>query len=517
MFLRSLLSCGLLIISLMSNISAAVDVSAGTFSCDPCGHRLCGFADGGSDHIIDPISEGFGLDIAREVEPLSCQEIQSRADSKTLDPELCTVYLSVTLGSDDPCQCEKRLQAFTTFTTGDKCQRHNQQEECQLCPEGKVIGDPEKILPNPVFPVSCENLYQSQQDNLNNGEGGYPDSICRDLKDLFGRHCQCVDFGQEVQQCILQEDIRGHPCSTDSDCCVGYCRYIHDWKSFGKVCTHRADESDQMLSGWTNPVSTPVPTPAVVNDEIDDQAPPLPEGIIGQTPPYPEWDESGFGCFSGSTLVHRQSEVGNTEWVSLDRVEIGDVIEVSKNKFEPIYAFGHLQPDEEGSYIELEFDHEQESLQITRDHLIWTLNKGAMPAGNLKVGQEILLAGGQTTTIVSTQMKTSKGVYAPFTPSGLLVLNHGLMASSYVSLTTFTKLPLMPSAYHHAVAHFFTFPHRFSCYYQSTCPNATYTEEGINLWEVQLLAFIQLSTQVGSLVLLLACAVRIRRSAAKQV
>jgi len=212
------------------------------------------------------------------------------------------------------------------------------------------------------------------------------------------------------------------------------------------------------------------------------------------------------GCFSGSTLVHRRQKseaVGNnTEWVSLDLLEIGDVIEVAKDTFEPIYAFGHINPDEEGSYMELNFDQVQEPLQITKEHLIWTPNKGAVPAGSLKVGEYVVLAGGRATTVTAMQMKTSKGVYAPFTLSGTLVLNHGLMASSYISLTTFTNgIPLIPSAYHHALAHLFTFPHRFMCHYQSTCPNPTYNEVGVNVLEVQLLLWIQRTAAVVVLLL----------------
>eukprot|EP00547_Thalassionema_nitzschioides_P009790 CAMPEP_0194228308 /NCGR_PEP_ID=MMETSP0156-20130528/43301_1 /TAXON_ID=33649 /ORGANISM="Thalassionema nitzschioides, Strain L26-B" /LENGTH=493 /DNA_ID=CAMNT_0038960819 /DNA_START=124 /DNA_END=1603 /DNA_ORIENTATION=+ len=493
----------------MSSASAQVDVSAGSYSCYPCGRALCGFADGGGNTLIDPIGQGFGQHVLRDIKPLTCNEIQRKADNRELDQEECSLFSSVTRGPDDPCRCEERLQAFTTYTTGNDCVDPAQPSECNLCGRNKVIGDPERIIPDPMFPVSCANLYDSQRENIQNGNGGYSGQICSDLQVLFGRHCQCVEPSDlsTVKTCIPQEDIHGEICEKDKDCCVGHCRYIHAWKSHGLVCTHRADESHLMPAGWTNP------TPATPEPEIINQAPP--GGIIGQAPPAPaqsawqsagfgcfsgstlvhrqseedtengsRWtvQSAGFGCFSGSTLVHRQSEVGHREWVSLDRVEIGDVIEVAKDKFEPIYAFGHINPDEEGSYMELNFDQEQEPLQITEEHLIWTLNKGAVPAGSLKVGQEVVLAGGYATTVTSMQMKTSKGVYAPFTPSGTLVLNHGIMASSYVSLTTYTRLPLIPSAYHHLIAHFFTFPHRFSCHYQSTCPNATYTEEGINVW-----------------------------------
>eukprot|EP00547_Thalassionema_nitzschioides_P008113 CAMPEP_0194227480 /NCGR_PEP_ID=MMETSP0156-20130528/42878_1 /TAXON_ID=33649 /ORGANISM="Thalassionema nitzschioides, Strain L26-B" /LENGTH=484 /DNA_ID=CAMNT_0038959963 /DNA_START=328 /DNA_END=1781 /DNA_ORIENTATION=- len=469
---------------------------------------------------------------------MTCRELQYEADLRRVDPEICSAMSSVTRGPDDPCECKKRTRAFQTSDTNESCVDPAQPGECNLCGRNKVIGDPEKILKSSMFPVSCQSIFDSQRENMRDGNGGYSGSICSDLQVLFGRHCQCVAPEQlsTVETCIPQEDIHGpRPCNKDDDCCTGHCRYIHSWKNHGKVCTNRADQSNQMEPGWTNP------TPA--RPEISNQAPPLNTGIIGQAPPAggsaggsaeEAWQSAGFGCFSGSTLlvkrhqqedqqedqqkkhgnqpvlvvssgstlVHRQSEVGKKEWVSLDRVEIGDRIEVAKDKFEPIYAFGHINPDVEGSYMELNFDQVQEPLQITKEHLIWTPNKGAVPAGSLKVGEYVVLAGGRATTVTAMQMKTSKGVYAPFTLSGTLVLNHGLMASSYISLTTFTNgIPLIPSAYHHALAHLFTFPHRFMCHYQSTCPNPTYNEVGVNVLEVQLLLWIQRTAAVVVLLL----------------
>mmetsp|Transcript_16527 Transcript_16527/g.24382 ORF Transcript_16527/g.24382 Transcript_16527/m.24382 type:complete len:685 (-) Transcript_16527:28-2082(-) len=213
-----------------------------------------------------------------------------------------------------------------------------------------------------------------------------------------------------------------------------------------------------------------------------------------------EWSEMGFGCFSGSTLVHRQGSAASevaaaAEWVPLSKVQIGDLIEVdSSGTFEPIYAFGHYQPDAKGSFIELHFDANYRKLQITKEHLIWTPLHGAVPAGSLQVGDQVVLAAAGTTTITLIEQKiTSKGIYAPFTTSGTLVLNHGLLASSYISLDPYTTTSrLIPRVYHHALAHFFTTPHRFWCSSTVTgCRNPTYNDDGINVWEVQLLFWIQ--------------------------
>jgi len=251
-----------------------------------------------------------------------------------------------------------------------------------------------------------------------------------------------------------------------------------------------------------------------------DKAPPA--EFIGEAEDYVSAGESlGIGCFSGSTLVHRREQTDGKEqyyyykWVPLSEIQIGDSIQVSPGgKFEPIYAFGHYQPEMEGDYLELQFtdndDNKLSLLQISKEHLIWTPNRGAIPACDLTIGQEVVLAEGggasstTTTTVTGIQPIIAKGIYAPFTPSGTLVLNHGLLASSYVSLDNFTnKMMIIPNYYHHALAHFFTTPHRLWC--QGTnefCSNPMYTKDGINVWESQLLLWIPRIIMAG---LLLVC------------
>lgn len=238
-----------LIVSL-SLVQADVDVSAGTYSCYPCGRQMCGFADGGDNTLIDPIALGFGLNAKRDVPPLTCEEIQQQADRRQLDPEICSIYSAVTRGPDDPCQCEQRTTPFQESSNGNACIDPAQPSECNLCGNNKVIGDPEKVLPDPMYPVSCSSIFDSQRENIMEGNGGYSGQICSNLQVLFGKHCQCVLPGQlsSVNTCIPQEDIHGRVCESDDECCVGYCRYIHQWRTHGKVCTYRAEDTSSSAS-----------------------------------------------------------------------------------------------------------------------------------------------------------------------------------------------------------------------------------------------------------------------------
>jgi hypothetical protein len=80
-----------------------------------------------------------------------------------------------------------------------------------------------------------------------------------------------------------------------------------------------------------------------------------------------------------------------------------------------------------------------------------------------------------------------KGAFAPFTPSGTILVN-GIKASTYVS---FQDSPVVkigsfetPLTYQWA-AHAFEFPHRLYCNYFSQCLTEEYNEHGISIWVAQ--------------------------------
>ena len=52
---------------------------------------------------------------------------------RQLDPELCSLYSSVTRGPDDPCLCESRTRPFQESSTGKACIDPAQPAECKLC------------------------------------------------------------------------------------------------------------------------------------------------------------------------------------------------------------------------------------------------------------------------------------------------------------------------------------------------------------------------------------------------
>lgn len=188
-------------------------------------------------------------------------------------------------------------------------------------------------------------------------------------------------------------------------------------------------------------------------------------------------------CFSGSTTV----EVLDVGDVPLKDVKLGQKIRVGVNKFEPIYSFGHSDGNRLAHFLQIETINKVEHLQITADHLLFVEDRGAIPASLVTVGDKIVMADKKGTAVVeSIKRITARGAFAPFTPSGKVVVN-GFLASSFIALSNDNGNPETAllggvEITHQWLAHSFEFPHRLVCHYLRSCPNETYTEEGISTW-----------------------------------
>jgi len=215
---------------------------------------------------------------------------------------------------------------------------------------------------------------------------------------------------------------------------------------------------------------------------------------------------SGSFCFSGRTVAY----VENKGLVEMRKLKIGDYVAVDKNKdstfvFEPIYSFGHYKPNSDSNdntnFLEIHTNSSNpisSKLQITRQHLIY--KKGVthpVPASSIQRGDQLVLLGKEEVVTVSSVYDTisiTTGLYAPFTPSGKLLVNNGLLVSSYVALddTSDGKLELfngMLRFSYHWLARSFEVPHRIICTSTpfgsgllSWCSRETYTKDGISNW-----------------------------------
>lgn len=200
-------------------------------------------------------------------------------------------------------------------------------------------------------------------------------------------------------------------------------------------------------------------------------------------------------CFSGSTTVNVKSK-GKTRMQDLN---IGDEIAVGeKGVYEPVYSFGHYDPQGLAELLEIETTHLTTTatlLRVSHEHLIFVKKNGgvvAVPAASISVGDALVNFFG-TDDESSKEMAIVKsvkpvfsvdGLYAPFTPSGKLLVNDGLLVSSFVALNGERAMSLGGvEVTHQWLAHSFEFPHRLFCYYnKKKCDVERYTSSGISMW-----------------------------------
>lgn len=225
-----------------------------------------------------------------------------------------------------------------------------------------------------------------------------------------------------------------------------------------------------------------------------------------------EAEEAGKGgsCFSGSSLVTVQGK----GVISMKDVSIGDYVLTNNNSnddeyhyYEPVYSFGHYEPQVSAKLLQITTTLSKASktlsniLEISAEHLVRTPNRGFIPASSLVDGDFLLNSNHQEVQVVSIKAitKRNSGLYAPFTPSGQLIVND-IMVSSFVAIgDDDVSSPFS----HQWLAHTFEFPHRLLCYYTTRfCPTETYDSQGLSQWVAQPFKFSRwlLSNEKGGLV-----------------
>lgn len=203
-------------------------------------------------------------------------------------------------------------------------------------------------------------------------------------------------------------------------------------------------------------------------------------------------------CFAGDVMVNVQDHAG---LVPMRLLKIGDWVQVDEEgSFEPIYSFGHHNQAQYAQFIEIAvatpITTETEMaimppLKMSPEHMIWTFELGYVPASSLEVGHT-LMDGTTGDTVPITSIRhgvKSLGVFAPFTPSGTIVVNN-LVASTYVSMQKDTGRLLLGGfstwIRWQWLVHSFESPRRIVCVHLASwnnktgCVGETYTADGIS-------------------------------------
>eukprot|EP00540_Astrosyne_radiata_P003647 CAMPEP_0116866424 /NCGR_PEP_ID=MMETSP0418-20121206/26013_1 /TAXON_ID=1158023 /ORGANISM="Astrosyne radiata, Strain 13vi08-1A" /LENGTH=482 /DNA_ID=CAMNT_0004502041 /DNA_START=88 /DNA_END=1536 /DNA_ORIENTATION=- len=247
-----------------------------------------------------------------------------------------------------------------------------------------------------------------------------------------------------------------------------------------------------------DPAPTPMPTPPPTPIPTPEPTPmPTPEPTPMPTPtpslrsPAPTTTSApssvptfnvppGF-CFS----AHDTVEVEGGDKIMMKDLRIGDSVLVDQaNKYEPVYSFGHHQRSMDTEFLQLHTTSSKNAaLELTRDHMVFVEGR-ALPASAVKEGDSLDLATGGVAKVIRIQTMSRRGAFAPFTPSGKIVVN-GVVASTYVGFQDSNALQIGGVSTHLSyqwMAHAFETPHRFVCHHLGECPEETYTTDGISTW-----------------------------------
>lgn len=175
----------------------------------------------------------------------------------------------------------------------------------------------------------------------------------------------------------------------------------------------------------------------------------------------------------------------------------GDLVLTENGKYEPIYTFGHNAPDTIATFLDVRTA--ITTLRLTKHHMVYINQQGQpIAASQLRVGDLLRTVASESgEPIIAIREVREKGLYAPFTPSGKIVVN-GILASVYMTVLNENAVDLgWIHISPHWMSHSILFPHRFLCYHIKTCSNETFTQEGINTWHDVLFQAFQRLLKLG--------------------
>jgi hypothetical protein len=179
-------------------------------------------------------------------------------------------------------------------------------------------------------------------------------------------------------------------------------------------------------------------------------------------------------CFSGSTTV----EVKGKGTVAMADLFLGDEVLTSSGMYDTVYSFGHRHETTEAEFLQFL----PSNLEISKNHMI-KVGEHYIPASAVQAGDALETAAGEMVIVESIERVTRKGVYAPFTTSGTIVVNN-IKVSSYVAFQDSEHVMLgtwaVPLSYQW-IAHMSQAPHRVWVRMLGV-NEETYTIEGMSTW-----------------------------------
>lgn len=197
----------------------------------------------------------------------------------------------------------------------------------------------------------------------------------------------------------------------------------------------------------------------------------------GSSPfPFPSLP-SFLGCFSQDGVVHVQGK-GK---VTMKNLQVGDKVLTKKNAMElseearytyqTVYAWGHSH-----TKLTMSSPNRPESIELTGNHLVYVRGKThPVRADSVQVGDRLVVVepqlkldtgSSQSGTVTGIQHISKRGIYAPLTATGTIVVND-VVASTYSSLQENSEYFELGQDFatisQHDICHFWMRPFRLIC------------------------------------------------------
>ena len=185
--------------------------------------------------------------------------------------------------------------------------------------------------------------------------------------------------------------------------------------------------------------------------------------------------DSNDSCFPGDSYVLTEQN---------QKVLIADVVPGTKvfsfvnsnGKMESseVYTILHFEPNRIARYLILKTQ-SGDTLKISPNHLIFLEKLEVKFASEVKISDVLITANGDKSMVVDISYMMQRGVFAPVTHSGTIIVD-GILVSCYASFPN------------HHVAHLATAPLRG---YYSICKKHQMPDEGVNIYASILKLFVE--------------------------
>mmetsp|Transcript_11807 Transcript_11807/g.16880 ORF Transcript_11807/g.16880 Transcript_11807/m.16880 type:complete len:241 (-) Transcript_11807:195-917(-) len=179
--------------------------------------------------------------------------------------------------------------------------------------------------------------------------------------------------------------------------------------------------------------------------------------------------------------------------VAMQNLRIGDEVLVTKNRYERVYSFGH-KVDNGATFDFIQIETDTAKLELSERHLLFMANGVTKAAYQVRVGEELVTDSGHGGVVLQVKRVTKRGLFAPFTPSGRIIVN-GIQCSTFIAFQKDTYTMLVggfdTGLSFHYVSLLFNFPYTIYFHLFGWMGHEVYTEEGISMWSLLGKTFVE--------------------------